>query len=84
MKLIFSAHAWDDYLFWQKTDKQTLRRINTLIKETMRTPFEGIGKPEPLKHALSGYGSRRISDEHRFVYKVSEDAIEIVQLRYHY
>lgn len=84
MKLIFSAHAWDDYLFWQKTDKQTLRRINTLIKETMRTPFEGIGKPEPLKHALSGYWSRRISDEHRFVYKVSEDAIEIVQLRYHY
>ena len=84
MRLIFSAHAWDDYLFWQKTDKQTLRRINTLIKETMRTPFEGIGKPEPLKHALSGYGSRRISDEHRFVYKVSEDAIEIVQLRYHY
>lgn len=84
MKLIFSAHAWDDYLFWQKTDKQTLRRINTLIKETMRTPFEGIGKPEPLKHALSGYGSRRISDEHRFVYKVSEDAIEIAQLRYHY
>ena len=84
MKLIFSAHAWDDYLFWQKTDKQTLRRINTLIKETLRTPFEGIGKPEPLKHALSGYGSRRISDEHRFVYKVSEDAIEIAQLRYHY
>ncbi|MCW7755432.1 Txe/YoeB family addiction module toxin [Desulfobotulus sp. H1] len=84
MKLIFSAHAWDDYLFWQKTDKQTLRRINTLIKETMRTPFEGIGKPEPLKHALSGYWSRRISDEHRFVYKVSEDAIEIAQLRYHY
>lgn len=84
MRLIFSAHAWDDYLFWQKTDKQTLRRINTLIKETMRTPFEGIGKPEPLKYALSGYWSRRISDEHRFVYKVSEDAIEIVQLRYHY
>jgi toxin YoeB len=84
LKLIFSAHAWDDYLFWQKTDKQTLRRINTLIKETMRTPFEGIGKPEPLKYALSGYWSRRISDEHRFVYKVSEDAIEIVQLRYHY
>jgi toxin YoeB len=84
LRLIFSAHAWDDYLFWQKTDKQTLRRINALIKETMRTPFEGIGKPEPLKHALSGYWSRRISDEHRFIYKVSEDAIEIVQLRYHY
>ncbi|TWI62067.1 toxin YoeB [Desulfobotulus alkaliphilus] len=84
MKLIFAGHAWDDYLFWQKTDKQTLRRINTLIKETMRTPFEGIGKPEPLKHALSGCWSRRINDEHRFVYRVSENAIEIVQLRYHY
>lgn len=84
MKLIFSDHAWDDYLFWQKTDKQILSRINNLIKATMRNPFEGIGKPEPLKHALSGYWSRRITDEHRFVYKASENAIEIAQLRYHY
>ncbi|MDY0222017.1 MAG: Txe/YoeB family addiction module toxin [Desulfobacterium sp.] len=84
MKLIFSDHAWDDYIFWQKTDKKILRRINTLIKETQRNPFEGIGKPEQLKHALSGYWSRRITDEHRFIYKVSEDSIEIVQLRYHY
>ncbi|HEY88650.1 MAG TPA: Txe/YoeB family addiction module toxin [Thermoflexia bacterium] len=84
MRLIFSDHAWDDYLFWQKTDKKTLRRINTLIKETKRNPFEGIGKPEPLKHALSGYWSRRITGEHRFVYKASKDAIYIVQLRYHY
>jgi len=84
LKLIFSDHAWDDYLFWQKTDKQILRRINNLIKDTMRSPFEGIGKPEPLKHALSGYWSRRITDEHRFVYKASENAIEIAQLRYHY
>jgi toxin YoeB len=84
LKLIFSDHAWDDYLFWQKTDKQILRRINNLIKDTMRNPFEGIGKPEPLKHALTGYWSRRITDEHRFVYKASENAIEIAQLRYHY
>lgn len=84
MKLIFSDNAWDDYNFWQKTDKKILRRINTLIKDTKRNPFEGIGKPEPLKHALSGYWSRRITDEHRLIYKVSEDAIEIAQLRYHY
>jgi len=84
VKLIFSDHAWDDYLFWQKTDKKVLRRINILIKKTKRKPFEGIGKPEPLKHALSGYWSRRITDKHRFVYKVSENAIYIAQLRYHY
>ncbi|MBU0544630.1 MAG: Txe/YoeB family addiction module toxin [Proteobacteria bacterium] len=84
MKLIFSDNAWEDYLFWQKTDKKILRRINTLINETKRNSFEGIGKPEPLKHALSGYWSRRITDEQRFVYKISEDAIHIVQLRYHY
>ncbi|MCD6295515.1 MAG: Txe/YoeB family addiction module toxin [Deltaproteobacteria bacterium] len=84
MKLIFSHHAWDDYIFWQKTDKKILRRINTLIKDTKRNPFEGIGKPELLKHALSGYCSRRITDEHRMIYKVSEYAIEIAQLRYHY
>jgi toxin YoeB len=84
VKLIFSDHAWDDYLYWQKTDKTILRRINILIEETKRSPFEGIGKPEPLKHALSGYWSRRITDVHRFVYKVTEDAINIAQLRYHY
>ncbi len=84
MKLIFSDNAWYDYLFWQKTDKNILRRINKLINETKRLPYEGIGKPEPLKHALSGYWSRRINDEHRFVYKVAEDAVYIPQLRYHY
>jgi toxin YoeB len=84
LKLIFSDHAWDDYLLGQKTDKKILRRINTLIKETKRNPFEGIGKPEPLKHAISGYWSRRINDEHRFVYKVTDDSIHIAQLRYHY
>jgi toxin YoeB len=84
VKLIFSGHAWDDNIYWQTTDKKILLRINTLIKETKRNPFEGIGKPEPLKHALSGYWSRRITEEHRFVYKVSENAIHIAQLRYHY
>lgn len=84
MKLVFSADAWDDYLYWQKTDKKILKRINQLILEARRTPFEGLGKPEPLKHALSGYWSRRITDEHRMVYKVTEDAISIAQLRYHY
>jgi len=84
VKLIFSDNAWDDYLYWQNTDKKILRRINALIKETKRNPFEGIGKPEPLKHALSGYWSRRITDEQRFIYKVTENAIHIAQLRYHY
>ena len=84
MKLIFSDHAWEDYLYWQNTDKKILRRINAMIKETMRNPSTGIGKPEPLKHALSGYWSRRITDEHRFVYRTSEDSIHIAQLRYHY
>ena len=84
MKLIFSAHAWDDYLYWQKTDKKITTRINTLIRNIQRMPSEGIGKPEPLKHGLAGYWSRRITDEHRIVYKVENDAILIAQLRYHY
>lgn len=84
MNLVFSDHAWDDSLFWQKTDKKILRRVNALIKETQRNPFAGLGKPEPLKHALSGNWSRRINDEHRFIYKVTEDSIHIAQLRYHY
>ena len=84
MRLIFSDHAWEDYLYRQKTDKKTLLRINKLIKEIKRNPFEGVGKPEPLKHALSGYWSRRINDEHRMVYKASADSILIAQLRYHY
>jgi toxin YoeB len=84
MKLIFSEHAWDDYLYWQRMDKKLVKRINLLIQDIQRTPFEGIGKPEPLKHALSGYWSRRIDDEHRFVYKVEADSILIAQLRHHY
>ena len=84
MKLTFSSKAWDNYLYWQKTDKAMLKRINKLIKEIRRSPFEGIGKPEALKHSLSGYWSRRINDEHRIVYKVTEDSLLIAQLRYHY
>ncbi len=84
MRLIFSAHAWEDYLYWQQTDRMMLRRINALIKEIQRTPFAGIGKPEPLKHGFSGYWSRRINDEHRIVYKVEGQDVLIAQLRYHY
>ncbi len=84
MKLIFAEKAWEDYLYWQKTDKKMLNRINTLIKDIRRDPFDGIGKPEPLKHALSGYWSRRINDEHRIVYKIQQDSLLVAQLRYHY
>lgn len=84
MKLIFSSKAWDNYLYWQKTDKAMVKRINALIKDIHRNSFDGIGKPEPLKHGLSGYWSRRINDEHRIVYKVAEDNLLIAQLRYHY
>ncbi|MGR8997912.1 MAG: Txe/YoeB family addiction module toxin [Gammaproteobacteria bacterium] len=84
MTLTFSSIAWDNYLYWQKTDKAILKRINTLIREIQRDPFDGIGKPEPLKHSLSGYWSRRINDEHRIVYKATDDNLLIAQLRYHY
>lgn len=84
MKLIFADDAWDDYLYWQKQDTRMVERINKLIRETQREPFAGVGKPEPLKHALSGYWSRRINDEHRMVYCVEGDALMIAQLRFHY
>jgi toxin YoeB len=84
MKLVFAEQAWADYLYWQKQDKRTLERINKLIQEVMRHPTEGIGKPEPLKHALAGWWSRRINDEHRMVYKPEGNALCIAQLRYHY
>jgi len=84
MKLIFSEQAWADYLHWQQTDKKILQRINALIKDISRSPFTGIGKPEPLKNALSGYWSRRINEEHRIVYKIADGAMLIAQLRYHY
>jgi len=84
MKLVFSEHAWDEYLYWQRVDRKLLKRINTLIQDIQRSPYKGIGKPEPLKHALSGYWSRRINDEHRLVYKVANDCLFIAQLRHHY
>ncbi len=84
MKLIFSEDAWEDYLYWQKTDKKILKRINDLIKDIKRNPGKkGIGKPEILK-GLSGYCSRRINKEHRMIYKVTEEALCIAQIRYHY
>jgi len=84
MKLIFSEEAWEDYVYWQKVDKNIVKRINELIKDTTRNPFEGIGKPEPLKFALSGYWSRRINSEHRMVYTVDKSSLLIAALRYHY
>ena len=84
MKLQFSQNAWEDYLYWQQTDRGILRRTNSLIKHIQRKPFEGVGKPEPLKHALSGFWSRRINDEHRIVYRIERDVLFIAQLRYHY
>lgn len=82
--LSFHPQAWEDYLYWQQTDKATLRRINTLIRDIQRDPFDGIGKPEPLKFNFSGYWSRRIDDEHRVVYKVLGDEVVLAQLRGHY
>ena len=84
MKLVFADQAWEDYLYWQKQDKRMLERINKLIQEAQRAPFEGIGKPEPLKHAFAGFWSRRITDEHRMVYRVESDQLQIAQLRFHY
>jgi toxin YoeB len=84
VKLIFSEHAWQDYLYWQRTDRKILEKINRLIKGIQVCPFEGIGKPEPLKHGLSGYWSRRINDEHRIVYKIESGSLFVAQLRYHY
>ncbi|WP_295588033.1 Txe/YoeB family addiction module toxin [uncultured Lamprocystis sp.] len=84
MKLVFSERAWEDYLYWQTQDRKTLNRINQLIRDCQRDPFSGIGKPEALKHALAGYWSRRITDEHRLVYKVTDDALLIAQARFHY
>ena len=84
MRIIFSSQAWEDYVHWQRTDRRLLKRINDLIREIARTPFEGTGKPEPLRHALAGFWSRRNDDEHRLVYRVEEDAVVIAQVRYHY
>nr|WP_249212981.1 MULTISPECIES: Txe/YoeB family addiction module toxin [unclassified Tatumella] len=82
--MTWSEEAWEDYLYWQDTDKKTVKKINELIKDASRTPFEGKGKPEPLKHHLAGFWSRRITSEHRFVYAVSDDSLLIASCRYHY
>jgi toxin YoeB len=84
MKLIFMSTGWDDYLYWQVTDRKILKKINALIKEIQRSPFQGNGKPEPLKHDLAGWWSRRIDLEHRLVYRVENDSVFILQCRYHY
>ena len=84
MNLTFADEAWDDYLYWQSNDKRVLKRINTLLKDIKREPFKGLGDPEPLKYNWSGYWSRRITKEHRVVYKVTEHSILVAQCRYHY
>ena len=84
MELVWQTHAWEDYLYWQATDKKVLIKINELIKDALRDPFKGIGKPEPLKGNYAGYWSRRITDEHRLVYAIREKQLHILQCRYHY
>lgn len=84
MKLVFHPDGWEDYLHWQETDRKRLRKVNGLIKECLRTPFEGTGKPEPLKGEFSGWWSRRIDHEHRLVYRATDDALLVAQCRYHY
>ncbi len=84
MNLSWAKTAWDDYLYWQETDKKNLQRINKLIRDIKRNPFEGLGRPEPLKHSWSEYWSRRINREHRLAYKVKKNTVFIAQCRYHY
>lgn len=84
MRIIFHPNGWYDYLYWQQNDKKVLKKINNLIKEIMRNPFEGTGKPEPLKFDLSGFWSRRIDQEHRIVYRVEKNNLHILTCRYHY
>ena len=84
MRLVFSDEAWDDYLYWQKQDRKMVGRIDKLAREIRREPYSGIGKPEPLKHALSGWWSRRITDEHRMVYRIEDEELLLAQLRYRY
>jgi toxin YoeB len=84
MKLVFAEQAWDDYLYWQAQDPKILERLNALIKECRRTPFSGTGKPEPLRGDLRGWWSRRVTLEHRLVYRVEGDSLLIAQCRYHY
>lgn len=84
MRLVFTPHGWEDYQHWVQTDRATLKRVNRLIGDVLRDPFTGIGKPEQLRHVLSGAWSRRITEEHRLVYVVDGDDVVILQARYHY
>ena len=84
MKIVFVDESWEDYLYWQKTDKYKLKKINELIKDIARNPFDGLGKPEALKHKYVGFWSRRIDHEHRLIYRVVEDEIQIAKCRFHY
>ncbi|WP_259071556.1 Txe/YoeB family addiction module toxin [Mucilaginibacter sp. X4EP1] len=84
MKIVFLDQTWEDYLYWQNTDKSMLKKINALVKEIDRSPFDGSGKPEPLKHNMAGWWSRRINLEHRLVYKIDKESIVVLQCRYHY
>lgn len=83
-RLVWTAAAWSDYVYWQTQDRKTLKRINLLIQDAMRSPFEGLGKPEPLKENLSGFWSRRIDDTNRLVYAVTNDDLAVIACRYHY
>jgi len=83
-RLVWTAAAWEDYLYWQTQDRKTLKRINALIQDALRNPLEGIGKPEALRENLSGFWSRRIDDRHRLIYAVEDDDLAIVACRYHY
>lgn len=84
MKIVFTTTGWEDYTYWQQIDKKIVKRINELIRDTSRSPFEGIGKPEALRNNYSGWWSRRINQEHRFVYRVEKDELVIIQCRRHY
>ena len=84
MKLIFGEQSWSDYVYWQSTDKRTLKKVNALLQDIKRNPFDGLGKPEPLKHEMAGTWSRRITQEHRLVYEIFEESILVVSCRYHY
>ncbi|MCG7289823.1 MULTISPECIES: Txe/YoeB family addiction module toxin [unclassified Corynebacterium] len=84
MRLVWTADAWSDYLYWQTNDRKMLKRVNQLLRDTLRDPFEGIGKPEPLKYGADGAWSRRITQEHRLVYMLADGDLVILQVRYHY
>jgi toxin YoeB len=84
VKVVLSSRAWGDYLWWQREDRKVLKRVNQLIHDVRRNGNDGIGKPEPLKHGFQGYWSRRITDEHRLVYKIVDDEVRIAACRYHY